>query len=80
MPTKRARVPRTYAPKLPDEAIVAFRAADWLALHRALRLKPWEPSPLEASGPCPWSPTSAAALAWDKVREMRLALEAACAH
>jgi hypothetical protein len=34
--------------RITPEAIAAWQAADFTALHRALGLKPWEPSPLPA--------------------------------
>jgi hypothetical protein len=32
-----------------QEAVDAFKRADWIGLHRALRLKPWEASPLDSA-------------------------------
>jgi hypothetical protein len=48
MPLKR-RHAKSRAHRVTPEAIEAFRARDFLALHRALGLKPWQPSPLPAS-------------------------------
>ena len=53
---RRAKVRRA---RITPEAVAAFRARDWIQLHRALGLKPWEASPLdvrpgdeaEAAGP-----------------------------
>ena len=46
MPAKR-RVGKMRALAITPEAVEAFRAGDWIALHRALRLRPWEASPLD---------------------------------
>ena len=45
MPIKRTRG-RLH--RITAEALAAFEAGDWAALHRALGLKPWECSPLDA--------------------------------
>lgn len=45
MPTKRTRAPRRRQRIMPD-AVAAWRVADYMALHKALNLRPWEPSPL----------------------------------
>ena len=47
MPAKR-RVGKMRALAITPEAVEAFRAGNWIALHRALGLKPWEASPLHA--------------------------------
>ena len=46
MPIKRviAKARRT---RITSEAVAAFQAGDWLGLHGALNLKPWEASPLD---------------------------------
>ena len=36
-----------------DAALCAFEAGDQKALHRALSLSPWPPSPLKVEGPYP---------------------------
>ena len=61
------------------EAIAAFKAIDYTALHLALGLKPWEMSPLyvhekpepRRDSPHPW------VRSWWKVKRLRTALEAA---
>lgn len=63
------------------EAVEAFRAGDWIGLHRALRLKPWQASPLDATTdeppqglcdqPGPYRDS------WARARSLRLELEAA---
>lgn len=62
MVRRRKREARTG--QVTPEAVAAFRAGDWLALHRALRLPPWQPSPLDAHGECPWPPGSAGEGSW----------------
>ena len=52
MPTKR-RTAKGRPHRITPEAVNAFRAGDWIALHRALGLRPWQPSPLEAFTPEP---------------------------
>ena len=56
MPIKR-RLSKGRAHRITPEAIAAFEAGDRMALHRALGLGPWMPSPLETDGPEPptWS-------------------------
>ena len=45
MPVKR-RTPKGRDHRITPAAVEAYRAKDWLALHRPLGLKPWEASPL----------------------------------
>ena len=45
MPVKR-RTAKGRAHRITPEAVEAFKAGDFLALHQALGLKPWEVSPL----------------------------------
>jgi hypothetical protein len=47
MPTKRNRVPRNPLARVTPEALAAWRAGDRLALHRELRLRPWDHNPLD---------------------------------
>ncbi len=49
MPTKRKRTVRTMQSRITPEAVEAYRAGDYMALHRALDLPPWHPSPLPES-------------------------------
>lgn len=46
MPLKR-RLEKTRDHRLTPEAVEAFMAGDWLALHQALGLRPWQASPLD---------------------------------
>ena len=39
--------------RITDEAVEAFARGDQMALHRALNLRPWHPSPLQVDGPEP---------------------------
>ena len=48
MPIKR-RVSKTLRHRITPDAIEAFIAGDYMALHRALGLAPWEMSPLPAA-------------------------------
>ena len=76
MPTKR-RVDKARRHRLTAEAIAAYRAKDCNALHRALGLRPWEPSPLCVDqGPPPDGPTAYAA-SWPMAQELQRELEAA---
>jgi hypothetical protein len=77
MPAKR-RLAKKRANAITAEAVAAFRERDQATLHRALGLKPWEPSPLVLdclNEECPWSPGTAAAAAWPKVRDLLRQLE-----
>lgn len=76
---KRLRKEREH--RLSPEAVAAFRGEDRETLHRALGLRPWEISPLDAHEPaCPYPGGSAAARTWEKVREIRAELERAASN
>jgi hypothetical protein len=83
MPVKR-RVAKVKENRITPEAVAAYRAGDYHALHRALGLKPWEASPLPSSvtllgvedGPAP-SGNTAWAASWAKAQELRRELERA---
>ena len=49
MPTKRKRLSRQAQQWISPAAVEAYRAGDFMALHIALGLAPWEPSPLPLS-------------------------------
>lgn len=68
MPLKR-RTSKARAFKITPEAIDAFAAGDHLRLHRALGLRPWEPSPLDEGQLHPSG--SAYAGAWEAIRALR---------
>ena len=67
--TKRRRIPHA--------VIQAYEAGDNDTLRALLDLKPWEVSPLDADGPCPYSPTSRGAKSWPKAAALREELERA---
>lgn len=46
MPVKK-RTAKARRHRITVEAVTAFQAGDRIALHRALGLKPWHPSPLD---------------------------------
>ena len=48
MPVKR-RNSKARPNRITPESVEAFRAGDYMALHRALGLPPWHPSPLPDS-------------------------------
>ena len=58
-------------PKIPRAVIEAYDAGDDDTLRALLDLRPWEVSPLDADGPCPYSPTSAATMSWAKAVALR---------
>lgn len=82
MPVKR-RVQKLKPHRITPAAIEAFKAGDYLGLHRALGLKPWEPSPLPPTEPLGVDPkqrpsgTSARAEGWAKAVELQRELKAA---
>jgi len=76
MPARRANTRRD-ASCITAEAVAAYRASDHAGLDRALGLKPWEVSPLEAEGDCPWPTGTAGAMTWPKAVSLRAELEAA---
>jgi hypothetical protein len=75
MPTKRMRVNRTQRTRITPEAVAAYRAGDKGELHRLLRLPPWQASPLDAEGECPFPRTSSGHLTWQDSVDLREALE-----
>ena len=85
MPVKRRKA-KARQHRITPEAIAAFEAGDFLDLHRALDLAPWEPSPLpstvEPYGVDPAAPPSPDdqrlyALAWPKIMDLQRQLVAA---
>ncbi len=77
MPRKR-RVGKHRAP-ITQEAVRAFKAGDWIGTHRALQLRPWEASPLDAETPTApgRAENTAWATSWAQAHALRLDLEAA---
>lgn len=73
MPIRRRRRKR-HAHLITPDAIDAFVASDWHALHAALGLRPWQYSPLDATEKrLEWEDHRRHTLAW----ELRQALLAA---
>ena len=88
MPTKRKHVARHMQPRITPEAVEVYRAGDYMALHIALGLAPYEPSPLPQSieplGIDPNNPPRpGSGTCWDaaypKILELHRLLEAAVA-
>lgn len=75
MPTKRKRLQRAVATRINAEAHEAWGHADRIALHRALRLPPWQASPLDAVDQCPWPQTTAGAATWADSVSLREGLQ-----
>lgn len=75
MPIKR-RQQKDRHQRITPEAVTAYRNSDWLGLHRALGLKPWETSPLDAADPNPVGTKGTAGHeSHTKARELRAILE-----
>ena len=58
------------------EAAQAFHNGDHKALHNLLRLPPWQASPIDATGDCPWPEGSAGAATWADAVALREELQA----
>ncbi len=88
MPTKRKRLSRQAQQWISPAAVEAYRAGDYMALHRALGLAPYEPSPLPQSieplGIDPDQPPPDDGTCWvsayPKILELHRLLEAALAE
>ena len=86
MPVERRRA-KGRVHRIAPEAIEAFRAGDYLALHAALDLRPWEVSPLPLEveglgcdqGPLPsWAkPGHAVFDTWEQAQELQQLLQEA---
>lgn len=77
MATKRTRKSRNLRARITPAAVAAFAAGDHAALHAELRLAPWEVSPLDAWGDCPWPAGTGAGSSWDQAVALRAELEEA---
>jgi hypothetical protein len=77
MATKRTRKSRNLRARVTPAAVAAYRAKDYAALHLELRLAPWEVSPLDAWGDCPWPSRTGGGDTWDQAVQLRAELEAA---
>ena len=79
MPVKQ-RPHKARRHRITPEAVEAFVAGERTTLHRALDLRPWQPSPLETDADAPpgWSrPGGPWHDAWGLVRGLRVELETA---
>lgn len=72
---RKPRIPNRT--RITPAAVEAFQAGDVAELRKALQLRPWETSPLDAVGACPWPPSSAGGRTWAKALELRGALTCA---
>lgn len=78
MPTKRLRIARYSGPSVTQEVIRAFHAGDEIVLMRALRMRPWETSPLHVDYDQPpvWVAANKHSLAsWSLAVELRREIE-----
>ena len=64
MGTIRRRQRTQQSGRITPEVRSAFEALDRSRLHAELRLPPWQVSPLDVSGPCPWPKATAGASTW----------------
>lgn len=78
MPSKRQRTTRTFRQRVTDAAVAAYKAGDDLTLCRELRLPPWQISPLQVDGDCPWPAGTGGAMTWPDSVALRDELEPAC--
>ena len=75
---KRRLAKERTAGRITDAAVAAYRRGDWLGLHRALGLRPWQPSPLDATTdePPSWAaPRDGWREGWPLARALRAELE-----
>ena len=77
MSTIRRRTRSQQAGRITPEAVAAFVAGDRATLKHALRLPPWQVSPLDAEGACPYPPLTGAAVTWLDSLALRSQLQAA---
>ncbi|WP_192243599.1 hypothetical protein [Mesorhizobium silamurunense] len=81
MPTKRTPRNRNVKRRISQAAVEAFKANDYLALHRALSLRPWEMSPLprdiEPLGCDPERPPNSRTTLFDQSYEQAVELQRA---
>jgi len=77
MPFKR-RAAKGRSHRITRQAVEAFTAGDMLALNRALGLRPWQPSPLDADTPEPpaWAGPGPWRDGWPLAHDLRGMLEA----
>lgn len=71
MPTKR-RTAKTREYPLNPDVIAAFVAGDEKAIRQLWGIKPWQhPSPIEATGPCPYPSGTGGAHWWPIAVKLR---------
>jgi hypothetical protein len=75
MPVKHRTI-KVKTHRITQEAQDAFELGDYIGLHRALGLKPWEPSPFDIAGGNPYGMHSTWDTAWTKVADLNTDLEA----
>lgn len=73
-PRRRTRAPAAHS--ITPAAVAAYRSGDQHTLHAELHLPPWQVSPLDAVGDCPWPQNSAGAITWPASAALRAELEA----
>ena len=73
--TKRYRRRTARMGNVTPDAVAAFQRGDRTALHRELDLKPWQPSPLDVDGACPWPLGSAGQNTWAGAVALRAELK-----
>ena len=78
MPIKR-RASKHRDHSVTATAVSAYRAGDWIELHRALGLKPWHSSPLDVAGDPPTNLSGAQFERWTLATDLRAELEQASA-
>lgn len=74
MPIKR-RTPKARDHRVTPAAVEAYRAGDWMGLHRALGLRPWQASPLDVPMGNPYPDGSPWAASWPLAAALRAELE-----
>jgi hypothetical protein len=74
MGTIRRRKHNQHSGRITRDAVACFMAGDWRGLHAALRLPPWQVSPLDATGPCPWPAGTRGGDTWPDSVALREAL------
>jgi hypothetical protein len=79
MPVKRTRS-KQRDNRITPAAVEAYRDQDWIGLHRALGLKTWETSPLDAIGENSSPAGTGGAESWPKAVALREELEMAAGH
>lgn len=74
MGTVNRRPRKQHVGRITPDALVAYAAGDRTGLHKALRLPPWQASPLDAEGECPYPSGSGYARTWADSLALREAL------